>query len=152
MSPLCLSLFIHSSSQINETPLRFCLTLRYCDSTQSTTVGLKVPPTPGLATLFYSLRCVCARVCVRVRVCVCVYVCLSLLSLTRCASVSLTHHVSSLSRCASPCCPAHPLSLSLRPDGAPDGFSLHAGCPLEGSGSKWAVNKCEWRGLCHSRC
>ena len=83
MSPLCLSLFIHSSSQINETPLRFCLTLRYCDSTQSTTVGLKVPPTPGLATLFYSLRCVCARVCVRVRVCVCVYVCLSLLSLTR---------------------------------------------------------------------
>ena len=153
MSPLCLSLFIHSSSQINETPLRFCLTLRYCDSTQSTTVGLKVPPTPGLATLFYSLRCVCARACVCAGARVCMRVCVpvSPLSLSL-ASVSLTHHVSSLSRCASPCCPAHPLSLSLRPDGAPDGFSLHAGCPPEGSGSKWAVNKCEWRGLSHSRC
>ena len=58
---------------------------KYCDSAQKTVVGVKVPPKPGLATLFYSLR----------------------------------------------------------PDGAPDGFSLHAGCPPEGSGSKWAVNKCE---------
>lgn len=35
------------------------------------------------------------------------------------------------------------LFYSLRPDGAPDGYSLHAGCPPEGSGDKWAVNKCE---------
>ena len=48
--------------------------------------GVKVPPTPGLAALFYSLR----------------------------------------------------------PDGARDGFSLHAGCPPEGTGSKWAVNKWIW--------
>lgn len=56
---------------------------KYC---QDSRVGVKVPPKPGLATLFYSLR----------------------------------------------------------PDGAPDGFSLHAGCPPAGSGSKWAVNKCEY--------
>ncbi len=56
--------------------------------------GLKVPPTPGLAALFYSLR----------------------------------------------------------PDGARDGFSLHAGCPPEGSGSKWAVNKCESRTATSESC
>ena len=36
------------------------------------------------------------------------------------------------------------LFYSLRPDGARDGFSLHAGCPPEGRGSKWAVNKWIW--------
>ena len=37
------------------------------------------------------------------------------------------------------------LFYGLRPDGAPDGYSLHAGCPPEGNGDKWAVNKCERR-------
>lgn len=36
------------------------------------------------------------------------------------------------------------LFYSLRPDGAPDPFSLHGGCPPIGSGSKWAVNKWVW--------
>jgi hypothetical protein len=29
-------------------------------------------------------------------------------------------------------------------DGAPDPFSLHGGCPPEGDGKKWAVNKWVW--------
>ena len=36
------------------------------------------------------------------------------------------------------------LFYSLRPDGAPDPFSLHGGCPPIGSGQKWAVNKWVW--------
>ena len=36
------------------------------------------------------------------------------------------------------------LFYSLRPDGVPDPFSLHGGCPPIGSGKKWAVNKWVW--------
>jgi hypothetical protein len=36
------------------------------------------------------------------------------------------------------------LFYSLRPDGAPDPFSLHGGCPPENDGVKWAVNKWVW--------
>lgn len=36
------------------------------------------------------------------------------------------------------------LFYSLRPDGAPDPFSLHGGCPPIGEGKKWAVNKWVW--------
>ena len=36
------------------------------------------------------------------------------------------------------------LFYSLRPDGAPDPFSLHGGCPPIGDGRKWAVNKWVW--------
>eukprot|EP01052_Picozoa_sp_SAG31_P010927 SAG31_NODE_608_length_13576_cov_23.757290_7_plen_105_part_00 len=36
------------------------------------------------------------------------------------------------------------LFFSLRPDGAPDPFSLHGGCPPGQGSEKWAVNKWVW--------
>ena len=35
---------------------------------------------------------------------------------------------------------------NLRPDGATDPFSLHAGCPVDGTKPKWAANQWLWNG------